>query len=103
MHGHRWIPKPVDNKSPRRKINSDLIEILPSSYQGFCWCCLRHRDLLRALRPSVCLQVHHIIPVAQGGSDDAHNLQLLCAECHAETHRRREAFNRYENRISEAG
>lgn len=27
-------------------------------------------------------QVDHIIPRAEGGSDDLHNLQLLCDDCH---------------------
>jgi hypothetical protein len=28
------------------------------------------------------LEVHHIIPVSQGGSDDMDNLATLCSECH---------------------
>jgi len=101
-HGHRWIPKPEEIKKPKRKTNSDLINELPSDRQHFCWACLRDKSLLRALRPSVSLQVHHIIPVEQDGTDDVKNLMLLCAECHAEVHRRREAFGRYEQSIAEA-
>lgn len=101
-HGHRWIPKPSEAKKPKRKANSALIAELHEDMQHFCWGCLRQRQLLAALRPSVSLQVHHIIPVEQEGTDDPHNLMLLCAECHAEVHRRREAFNRYENKIAEA-
>lgn len=33
-------------------------------------------------------QVDHRIPREQGGSDDDHNLQLLCNDCHAEKTRR---------------
>jgi hypothetical protein len=39
----------------------------------------------RALAARV-LNLHHIVPVAAGGSDDEGNLVLLCANCHALTH-----------------
>ena len=96
-HGFRWIPKPGEEKKPKRKVNSDLINDLPADRRDFCWSCLRARELLKALRPSVSLQVHHVIAVTDGGTDETANLQLLCAECHAEVHRRREGFNRYKN------
>lgn len=70
QHGFLWIPKPSEDRKPRRRTNKDL-------------------------RPSVELQVHHIIEVENGGTDDPVNLQSLCRECHAEVHRRRELIARY--------
>lgn len=32
-------------------------------------------------------EVHHRIPVYQGGSNDVENLQILCRGCHIETYR----------------
>ena len=32
------------------------------------------------------LQVHHIIPVSAGGSDDPSNLITLCSDCHEQIH-----------------
>jgi hypothetical protein len=32
------------------------------------------------------MQCHHVIPVADGGSNDATNLVILCANCHAIAH-----------------
>lgn len=32
------------------------------------------------------LQVHHIIPVSNGGTDDKKNLVLLCYHCHTKVH-----------------
>lgn len=32
------------------------------------------------------LQIHHIIPVIQGGSDKIDNLKVLCSVCHNEEH-----------------
>ena len=102
QHGHRWIPKPDAVKKPKRKTNWALITELHQDMQTFCWICLRDKALLQSLRPSVSLQVHHIIAVEDQGTDETHNLMLLCSECHSEVHRRREAFDRYENRIAEA-
>ena len=71
------------------------LDPLPEAMRFHCWNCLRTEGHLKSLRPSVCLQVHHVIEVERNGSDDPENLQLLCAECHADVHRRREAFARY--------
>ncbi|MBD2431388.1 HNH endonuclease [Fischerella muscicola CCMEE 5323] len=32
------------------------------------------------------METHHIVPVAQGGSDDTENLQHLHAPCHKQVH-----------------
>lgn len=32
------------------------------------------------------IHVHHVIPRAEGGSDQLSNLKLLCPNCHEETH-----------------
>ena len=32
------------------------------------------------------LEVHHITPVSEGGSDDLDNLKTLCADCHQQSH-----------------
>lgn len=37
------------------------------------------------------LELDHIIPVAEGGTDGLDNLQWLCASCHAEKSRRESA------------
>lgn len=94
-HGHAWVRKPTEAQAPRRKTNHDLRKAVPEPVRSRCCYCLRPEDHLKSLRPSVCLQVHHVIEVSKGGTDDLWNLQLVCAECHAEIHRRREAFARY--------
>jgi len=96
QHGFLWIPKPTEDRKPKRKTNECLKYLLPEGMRSHCWHCLRKETHLKTLRPSVCLQVHHIIEVNKGGTDDPTNLQLVCAECHAEIHRRREAFARYQ-------
>ena len=32
------------------------------------------------------LQQHHIVPHAQGGSDEPENIQMLCYDCHYDQH-----------------
>lgn len=32
------------------------------------------------------LQIHHIVPVCKGGSNEASNLAVLCSKCHKEIH-----------------
>jgi uncharacterized Zn finger protein (UPF0148 family) len=95
QHGFLWIPKPAEDKKPRRRANKDLRHLLPVGRRHYCWHCLRTEDHLKCLRPSVELQVHHIIEVDDGGTDNPINLQSLCRECHAEVHRRRELIARY--------
>ena len=36
------------------------------------------------------LEVHHIVPRADGGSNDPSNLVTLCADCHGTAHDRPE-------------
>lgn len=97
QHGFLWIPKPAEAKNARRKVNPNLMDRFSPELRNFCWNCHRHRDHLKQLSPSVALQVHHVIEVKDGGTDATEYLQLLCAECHSEVHRRREAFRRYQN------
>ena len=34
------------------------------------------------------IEVHHIIPISEGGTNDPENLACLCRECHINIHRR---------------
>ena len=95
LHGHRWIPKPTELKTPRRKVNPELFKLVPEPMRNYCWTCLRDRALLKSLQPMVPLEAHHIIEVENGCPDDRDNIQIVCKECHSGIHRIREAFNRY--------
>jgi len=60
----------------RKKINKHLrVQVL--TRDGFkCRMCGRSRD-------EVSLEVDHIIPVSQGGTDELQNLATLCRDCNA--------------------
>ena len=46
--------------------------------KGLCQNCLRHGRVTPAT------EVDHIVPVAQGGTDDLTNLEAICTSCHRE-------------------
>jgi 5-methylcytosine-specific restriction endonuclease McrA len=89
------VPKPDSEKRPRRKANTDLLQNVDEAKRTYCWRCLRTSVVLKSLRPPLGLEVHHVIEVADGGSNETDNLQVLCAECHEETHRDRRRYARY--------
>lgn len=43
------------------------------------WSCAMCKSLLPAS-----FQIDHVIPLADGGADDASNMHALCANCHAD-------------------
>lgn len=94
-HGHNWIPKPSDEKRTRRKTSLKLMAAISEERRDWCWRCLRNKEVLCSLNPPLLLEVHHVIEVSDGGTDSADNLQVLCAECHEETHRDRRRYARY--------
>lgn len=50
----------------------DLLNRKKNNEQVFCFACQMTDNLQRA----------HILPVNMGGSNDLHNLHILCVECH---------------------
>lgn len=55
---------------------------------GRCCC------LCRRYRPTL-LQVHHIVEVSEGGTDDEDNLIAVCLTCHSDVHTRRPFSRRF--------
>jgi hypothetical protein len=47
--------------------------------------CARHRCIYRKFKP-LHLQIHHILPRAQGGNDFEENLAPICLDCHSAVH-----------------
>lgn len=89
-----WVSKPKDGDSGR-KANRRLLKKIPDSRKAFCEFCMRSSEVLDGLKPALQLEVHHVIEVKDGGTDEPSNLRVYCAECHALSHRQREAFSRY--------
>jgi len=47
-----------------------------------CEECLRHGRYVKAE------QVHHIVPLSEGGSSEEYNLMSLCRSCHEKVHQK---------------
>ncbi|WP_256544830.1 HNH endonuclease [Halobellus inordinatus] len=60
-------------------MNQETRETVHERDRGQCVNC-------RASDPDVTLDVHHIVPRGQGGSDRLSNLALLCHQCHDAAH-----------------
>ena len=77
-HYDRFIRSPEHNKRYGyrwRKVRKRFLNAHP-----FCECCrLEGRYVLAA-------EIHHIKPLAEGGSNDTANLMALCRSCHARIH-----------------
>lgn len=63
----------------RTGVSSDLRNIVYSRDNSFCQECNTKFELWES-------QVHHIIPVSNGGNDEINNLILLCKSCHTKVH-----------------
>lgn len=64
-----------------------------------CQCCLRSKQFLG---DAGALEVHHVIPVSDGGTDDLSNIWVVCTACHKEIHHRRTYFNSHMAKFFEA-
>lgn len=60
----------------RRPISADVERRVREAAQQRCGYCLSPQHLVMAR-----LEIEHIVPVAKGGSDDEHNLWLVCPIC----------------------
>lgn len=58
----------------RKPISKEMIEELYKKYHGKCLLCGKSKILL---------QLHHKVPLSEGGTSTIDNLVLLCVNCHA--------------------
>jgi hypothetical protein len=59
---------------------------IPPSVVRFVWARDKGRCQTPGCRSARCLEIHHIIPVSAGGSNDPSNLTLRCSACHTAHH-----------------
>lgn len=89
---HEWsdVPEPFDIRSAlppkeRTKLPAEVRHLVMLNYEGQCAFIDEHghRCSERHL-----LDVHHIVPLSEGGSNDLSNLELLCQAHHKLKHNR---------------
>ena len=82
---YKKAQKKIKNGTFRHGVESELREEIKLRDDFTCRLCMNKPD-------SHSLQVHHIVPVSNGGNDQLNNLVLLCYGCHTELHK-----NNWEN------
>lgn len=91
-HMLKWLPKrTIDGKEKRKSIPRD--ERFGTILRYVCEYCLRTEEHLKAINSR--LEVHHVIPVKDGGPDDLWNLRIYCVQCHNQCEARRREMNHY--------
>lgn len=71
--------KKISKGTHRRGIDGSIKTIILERDGNQCVLCLKQDDHL---------QIHHIVPVSNGGKDDFDNLVCVCHNCHVDIHRK---------------
>ena len=66
--------------------NPDVIADVLWRAKGVCERCHRKAPFIRKSNNSPYLEVHHPIPLSDGGEDTVANAIALCPNCHREAH-----------------
>lgn len=68
------------------KRNFDVIIEVLERANGNCEACFKPAPFIRARNDEPYLEVHHLIPLAEGGEDTINNAVAICPNCHREAH-----------------
>jgi|GEM_PF-2406471 len=66
--------------------NSDVVAELMLRASGICEGCGCNAPFIRASDGTPYLEVHHVLPLAEGGDDTVENAIALCPNCHRRKH-----------------
>jgi 5-methylcytosine-specific restriction enzyme A len=68
------------------KRNPDVVIEVLNRVNDFCEHCNKVAPFLRAKDGSPYLEVHHTLPLSDGGKDIVENAVALCPNCHRKAH-----------------
>jgi hypothetical protein len=88
------LPKPAGQIQPARTESHttgyardpQVVAYVEQRANGICERCKRNAPFLRGSDNSPFLEVHHVIPLSEEGSDTVENAVALCPNCHRECH-----------------
>ncbi len=80
------IPEKIQTVSIGFKRNPDVIVFVLKRANGICELCNQSAPFLRFSDKSDYLEVHHWMPLSEGGEDTIINAAALCPNCHKEAH-----------------
>jgi len=66
--------------------NSDVVAEVMIRAAGICEGCFCKAPFIRASDGTPYLEVHHVLPLAEGGDDTVENAEALCPNCHRRKH-----------------
>ena len=87
------IPIMVESKSISFVRNPDIVAETLENSKGICAYCGNHAPFNRDSDETPYLEVHHIIPLSEGGEDSIENSVALCPNCHRQAHFGKLNFN----------
>lgn len=79
-------PKVVYRLVQDYRRNPDVVAEALYRAEGFCEKCKEKAPFIKRSNGEPYLEVHHIIPLSQGGLDSLENVISLCPNCHREIH-----------------
>ncbi|MCK4676767.1 MAG: HNH endonuclease [Bacteroidales bacterium] len=80
------IPAQVQVISVAYRRNPDVVVEVLNRAEGKCERCKSDAPFIRAKDNSPYLEIHHWVPLAEGGDDTVENAGALCPNCHRELH-----------------
>lgn len=80
------IPETLTTTITIYKRNPNVIAYVLLRAKGYCERCSDAAPFIRASDGSPYLEVHHQIPLSEGGEDTIENTLALCPNCHREAH-----------------
>lgn len=80
------MPQRIQIISQGFRRNADVVAEVLLRANGRCEGCGNDAPFRRALDGSPFLEIHHVVPLADGGEDALGNAQALCPNCHRRMH-----------------
>ena len=90
----------IANPKPEKSITTQtifkrnqyvIVEVLERA-NGICERCKKPAPFFRDIDDSPYLEVHHILPLAEGGDDTVENAIALCPNCHRHAHHGKKTY-----------
>ena len=79
-HNYKKAQKKIEKGTFRHGVGAELRDCIKLRDDFTCRLCVNKLETNE-------LQVHHIVPVSDGGNDELSNLVLLCHNCHTSLHK----------------
>lgn len=79
-HNYKKAQRKIEKGTFRHGVTAELRDCIKLRDDFTCRLCVNKLETNE-------LQVHHIVPVSDGGNDELSNLVLLCHNCHTSLHK----------------